>query len=252
MVTCLTMTLPEHMRFCLTAPLATSVWLGAELVVHGNDAFAAFLGAKQHAAVLGRPAREGFGELWAVLEPLVARAPTVAEDVRLVFDRDVAAEEVFATIAVSRCAEGVWCTFVETTRTVVARRRADALREGSREEVRPRSGKRVLIVEDSDETARALKNALELLGHEVALAHDGPVALTVARTFRPDVALVDLQLPVMDGYELATRLRATSELRLVAVAASADTQRAQDAGFAEHLVKPVDLARLECVVASLA
>ena len=247
MVTCLTMTLPEHMRFCLSAPLATSVWLGAELVVHGNDAFAAFLGAKQHAAVLGRPAREGFGELWAVLEPLVARAPAVAEDVRLVFDRDVAAEEVFATIAVSRCAEGVWCTFVETTRTVVARRHAGP----PREEVRPRSGKRVLIVEDSDETARALKSALELLGHEVALAHDGPVALTVARRFRPDVALVDLELPVMDGYELASRMRAIYELRLVAVAASADTQRAQEAGFAEHLVKPVDLARLERVVESL-
>ena len=126
------------------------------------------------------------------------------------------------------------------------------LPELPREEVRQRSGKRVLIVEDSDETARALKSALELRGHEVALAHDGPVALIVARTFRPDVALVELELPVMDGYELARRLRATGELRLVAVAAHADPQHSQDSGFAEHLVKPVDLARLERVVESLA
>jgi len=127
-----------------------------------------------------------------------------------------------------------------------------------RDAVRQRSRKRVLIVEDNDDTARALKNALEVLGYDVALAHDGPVALTVARAFRPDVALLDIGLPVMDGYELANRLRAinvaTRELHVVAVTAygaDAYKQRSQDAGFAEHLVKPVDLAKLERVVEAL-
>jgi CheY-like chemotaxis protein len=561
MVSSLAMTLPEHMQLCLTAPLATTVWVGDDLVVHGNDAFRGLAGAQLCAAVLGRPAREGFGELWDLLEPLVARAPTVVRDVRLVFDRSVAREEVFATIAIARITGGIQCSWLETTDHVVARRRLETMRElggapmrartvndacsallavlasnphditeaairragtgdsalawpvgddlelmvrpshhrpfdtgcrtfcdrvadrataaidaaaahalagsvarreaqdeflgvlahelrnplmpalttldvmrlrGSTEElelidrplrrlarllddvleysriargmlkvvrervalarvvdralelagpfadsvavrvpragflvvadvdylaraisnilvvagdrgepasldatrdgdrlvvtvrhgciegvehmfepfataprgglglaiarsivelhgggvraaiiddmthiaielpieamavvpaaepVRQRSHKRVLIVEDNDDTARALKNALELLGHEVALAHNGPVALTVARAFRPDVALLDISLPVMDGYELANRLRAitvaTRELHIVAVTAygtDAHRRRSHEAGFAEHLVKPVDLAKLERVVEAL-
>jgi signal transduction histidine kinase len=123
---------------------------------------------------------------------------------------------------------------------------------------RAKTRKRVLIVEDNDDTARALQKALETLGYEVALAHDGPVALTVARTFRPEVALLDIGLPVMDGYELANRLRAMNisarQLHVVAVTAyGADTyrQKSADAGFADHLVKPVDLAKLERVVEDL-
>jgi CheY-like chemotaxis protein len=122
----------------------------------------------------------------------------------------------------------------------------------------PKSRKRVLLVEDHDDAARSLKAALELLGYEVAVAHDGPVALTVARAFRPDVALLDIGLPVMDGYELANRLRSinvsTRELHVVAVTAYGTDEfkrRSRELGFAEHLVKPVDLARLERVVEAL-
>jgi signal transduction histidine kinase len=115
--------------------------------------------------------------------------------------------------------------------------------------------KRVLLVEDNDDTARALKNALEQLGYRVALAHNGPVALNVARTFEPDVVLLDIGLPVMDGWELARRLRErASDLHFVAVTArdqERDKQSSAAAGFAEHLVKPIDLGRLQNLVEGL-
>jgi CheY-like chemotaxis protein len=115
--------------------------------------------------------------------------------------------------------------------------------------------KRLLLVEDNDDAARALRAALQQLGYEVALAHDGPIALNLAKTFRPDVALLDLGLPVMDGWELAARLRNVAEhLPIVAVTArdaAADKQRSAQTGFAEHLVKPIDLRHLVKVVESL-
>ena len=118
--------------------------------------------------------------------------------------------------------------------------------------------KRLLLVEDNDDTARALKNALEQIGYVVAVAHDAPIALNLARTFEPDVALLDIGLPVMDGWELARRLReqraATHELFFVAVTAydqESDKRKSHEAGFAEHLIKPIDLGKLEQVVESL-
>jgi signal transduction histidine kinase len=122
----------------------------------------------------------------------------------------------------------------------------------------PATRRRLLLVEDNDDTARALKSALEQLGYVVALAHNGPVALNVARTFDPDVVLMDIGLPVMDGWELARRLRALrgaiQDAPVVAVTAydrDGDKQKSADAGFVEHLVKPIDLARLQQLVESL-
>jgi signal transduction histidine kinase len=122
----------------------------------------------------------------------------------------------------------------------------------------PASRRRLLLVEDNDDTARALKNGLEQLGYIVALAHNGPIALNVARTFDPDVVLMDIGLPVMDGWELANRLRelrgATHNAPVVAVTAydrDVDKQRSADAGFADHLIKPIDLSKLQAVVEGL-
>lgn len=124
--------------------------------------------------------------------------------------------------------------------------------------VAPASRRRLLLVEDNDDSARALKSALEQLGYVVALAHDGPVALNVARSFEPDVVLMDIGLPVMDGWELAKRLREVRgpahDTPVVAVTAfdrDVDKQRSSEAGFVEHLVKPIDLAKLQQVVESL-
>jgi CheY-like chemotaxis protein len=112
---------------------------------------------------------------------------------------------------------------------------------------------RVLLVEDNDDAARLLKTALELRGYEVALAHGGPVALTVAHSFQPEVVLIDIGLPVMDGHELAKRLQHATrgDLPVVAVTAHGSDmhrQRSVEAGFAEHLVKPIDLGMLEQVL----
>jgi CheY-like chemotaxis protein len=422
------MTLPEHMRFCLTAPVATIVCTGPELEVHGNDAFAALIGAR---TVPACPARELFGEQWAVLAPLVERAPAVAYAVRFVFE----GLERVATVVTTRAGDEIVCTFIETpsqhaddellsllahelrspltpvmtTLEVMKRRGAtddltvlerpvrqlarqlddvleysrisrgkiqlhrdrvelshiidraleqsagfenkilvavpragatlvvdverfakalshllvdaaehggsrvsvDATSSGDRvgisigcddwlpvegighaitrtliemhggtltmessgvrielptdaqsvarpaENASQRARKRILVVEDNDDTARSLKTALELIGYEVAIAHDGPVALTVARAFQPDAALLDIGLPVMDGYELARRLRALATERnlpvvaVTAYGADAYRQKSAEAGFSEHLVKPADLAQLERVLDTL-
>lgn len=124
-------------------------------------------------------------------------------------------------------------------------------------EVHTRSGSaaRILVVDDNDDASQMLKVALEQLGYIVEVAQDGPSALTKAASLRPDIALLDIGLPVMDGYELAERLlRDLPEgvpLRLVAITGygqDADRERAKKAGFEHHLVKPIDLSKLERII----
>jgi signal transduction histidine kinase len=108
-------------------------------------------------------------------------------------------------------------------------------------------GTRILIVDDNRDAAELLAEMLQALGHDTAVAHDGPEALRVASGFKPAIALLDIGLPVMDGYELARRLRidpALGGLRLVAITGygqSEDRRRSEEAGFDAHLVKPVRL-----------
>jgi signal transduction histidine kinase/DNA-binding response OmpR family regulator len=115
----------------------------------------------------------------------------------------------------------------------------------------PRRG-RILVVDDSEDGAAMLQAALELLGYEADVAHDGVAALDLFVREQPDVALLDIGLPVMDGYELAARLRALArgDRRLLLVAITGygqarDRARAIDAGFDRHLVKPIEFDRLE-------
>jgi PAS domain S-box-containing protein len=122
-----------------------------------------------------------------------------------------------------------------------------AVQDRGRQQIDGGPSRRVLVVDDNEDAAMLLAEALRSFGHLVATAHDGPSALRVAPAFGPEVALVDLGLPVMDGFELARRLHALpglSDLRLVAVTGygqSSDRLRSREAGFQEHLVKPVDL-----------
>jgi signal transduction histidine kinase/ActR/RegA family two-component response regulator len=107
--------------------------------------------------------------------------------------------------------------------------------------------RRVLLVDDNPDAAELLADALVDAGHDVRTAGDGPTALQLVGTFVPDVALVDIGLPAMDGYELAGLLRRIPSLehtQLVAVTGYAqenDRERALASGFREHLAKPVDL-----------
>ena len=120
----------------------------------------------------------------------------------------------------------------------------------------PARARRVLIVEDNVDSAESLKTLLELDGHDVHSVHDGAAALAVVETFVPDVALLDLGLPQMNGFDLARALRARPETQqslLVALTGygqSEDMKKSEAAGFDHHLVKPVDPAKLALLVSS--
>jgi CheY-like chemotaxis protein len=111
----------------------------------------------------------------------------------------------------------------------------------------------VLVVDDNDDVAQSIVMLLQILGHRVEVARDGRSALALARATQPDVVVLDLGLPGMNGYEVARALRADARFRdtfLVACTGygrEEDRERVREAGFDEHLVKPVhagDLTRL--------
>ncbi len=117
---------------------------------------------------------------------------------------------------------------------------------------------RVLVVEDNVDAAESLRILLQLNGHEVAVAHDGPAALGAAGSFRPELILCDLGLPGgMTGYDVARALRQSPETAATPLVALSgygreeDRQRAREAGFDLHLTKPVDLARLRQILAGV-
>jgi CheY-like chemotaxis protein len=120
-----------------------------------------------------------------------------------------------------------------------------------------RTGHRILVVDDNEDAASLLAECLDAMGNTTRVAFDGPAALRIAEEFAPDVALLDIGLPVMDGYELARRLREQpghESIRLVAVTGyglDSDRRRSQQASFDAHLVKPVTVDRLERVIRDL-
>ena len=109
---------------------------------------------------------------------------------------------------------------------------------------------RVLLVDDNDDARELLHDLLITLGYQIESAHNGITALAIAANFRPEVAVLDLGLPEMDGYELARQLRRISGLeniRLVALTGYGtdnDRRRSHEAGIDEHLVKPIGVAML--------
>jgi len=111
---------------------------------------------------------------------------------------------------------------------------------------RPRAGCRILVVDDNHDAAEATKVLLELGGHEVKMVGDGHEALASAPVFAPDVVLLDIGLPMMDGYQVAKRLREVVEtqrsclIALTGYGQPADRERARAAGFDHHLTKPAD------------
>jgi two-component system, sensor histidine kinase len=121
-----------------------------------------------------------------------------------------------------------------------------------REQSAPRSScsLHVLVVEDNADGRATLSALLELLGHQVETAEDGMQGVEKALAWRPELALIDIGLPLLNGYEVAQRLRAAlgHEIFLIAYTAydqPEDRRQAFAAGFDAYLVKPVDLSELD-------
>ncbi|HEV2950319.1 MAG TPA: ATP-binding protein [Gemmataceae bacterium] len=118
------------------------------------------------------------------------------------------------------------------------------------------SSRKILVVDDSLDGARSLSMLLEILGHEVRTVHDGPMALAEAEKFLPEVVLMDIGLPGMDGFEVARRMRQDHGMKdttLVAITGygqDEDRRRSHEAGFDAHLVKPIDPKDLNHLLAS--
>jgi signal transduction histidine kinase len=114
--------------------------------------------------------------------------------------------------------------------------------------------RRILVVDDNQDSADSLAMLLEIEGHEVTTAYTAQAALERAQSRKPQVILLDIGLPELDGYEVARRLRKLKEVEGVCLIALTgygqveDRQRAQSAGFNDHLIKPADLAKLRSAI----
>jgi CheY-like chemotaxis protein len=110
--------------------------------------------------------------------------------------------------------------------------------------------RRVLVADDNADAAESLGEVLRLLGHDVRVAYDGQQALNLAADFRPEVVLLDIGMPKMNGYETAQQMRAqpwaagTTLVALTGWGHDEDKRRASDAGFDRHFTKPVDPVEL--------
>jgi len=122
-------------------------------------------------------------------------------------------------------------------------------------QARARARPRVLVVDDNRGAAEALAVLLCLRGFEVHVRHDGMAALTAVHRLDPDLVLLDIGLPGLDGYEVAQRVRhlrpATLLVAVTGFCLTDDLRRSQAAGFVQHLVKPVAPERLEALLAAI-
>lgn len=118
------------------------------------------------------------------------------------------------------------------------------------------AGRRILIADDNRASTDSMAMLLEFDGHEVVKAYNGAEALSLAETFRPEVVLLDIGMPKLNGHEVAQRLRATAWGKTIVLVAMSgwgqeqDQQRSRDSGFDHHLIKPVHPAELARLLAS--
>ena len=121
----------------------------------------------------------------------------------------------------------------------------------------PAHALRVLVIEDNPDVARSIARLLAVAGHDVRVAHDGESGMSVAREFAPDAILLDIGLPVVDGLQVARRIRqepGLSNVPLIALTGygrDADRQATRDAGFDYHLAKPVDFKTIQNTLATV-
>jgi two-component system CheB/CheR fusion protein len=138
---------------------------------------------------------------------------------------------------------------------VGARPEDEAERLCTRDE--PTVSRRILVADDNADALESLAMVLRLRGHEVYSAPNGAIALETAARHMPEVALLDIGMPLLDGYEVARRIRAQEWGKAVTLVAltgwgqESDRRRSQEAGFDTHLVKPLDLEKLIALLARL-
>jgi PAS domain S-box-containing protein len=149
---------------------------------------------------------------------------------------------------------GQGSTFTMLLPVVVPSRPPPKLQDKEKGAQAPATMRRILVVDDEADVADSMAMLLKTCGHEVVTAYDGATAIEAARTHWPEVVLLDVGMPGMDGLEVARRLREVPELlgvRLIALTGwgqEADRRRSHAAGFDAHLVKPVDLRTLEALL----
>ncbi len=150
---------------------------------------------------------------------------------------------------------GLGSTFTVRLPCAVAAFEGGATLEGCAPPLAPK-GRKVLIVDDNRDAADGLAMLLRLAGHEIRVAYEGRAALSLAQAFRPDVALLDIGMPGMNGYELARAFRlepwgqTPTLVALTGWGQDEDRRRAAEAGFDRHLTKPVDPAQIEALLDS--
>ena len=114
---------------------------------------------------------------------------------------------------------------------------------------------RILVVDDNVDLAQGIARLLRRVGHDVRIAHDGAAAIEAARAFRPEVVLLDIGLPMIDGYQVARQLRGehcSKDTRIIAISGyghEEDRRRSSEVGFDHHLVKPIDFHSLMTLLA---
>ena len=162
------------------------------------------------------------------------------------------------TVSASSEGKGQGATFTVRLPSLAGATTADPTSTPDRTAPRTAAGTRVLIVDDNHDAAGLLGALLHEFGYETRVVHDAPSALTEAARFQPQLALIDIGLPVMNGLELAQRFSEHPQLKpmkLVAITGygqDRDRETSARSGFSAHLVKPVDADELQSVLAALA
>ena len=129
--------------------------------------------------------------------------------------------------------------------------------DGDQRQARPTARRRILVVDDNVDIADSLAMMLEMMGNEVRTAHDGLEGVAAAAAYRPDMILLDIGMPKLNGYDTASRIRQQPWGRNVLLVAQTgwgqeeDKRRSKEAGFNFHMVKPVDPTALEELLAGL-
>lgn len=156
--------------------------------------------------------------------------------------------------SVAASSAGPGCGSQFTIRLPLVNQGATAASTTDAAPARPAGGFRILMADDNVDFAESVKRLLKRRGHDVHVAHDGLVALELAEEIKPAVAIVDIGLPGMNGYDLAQSLRAVPGLEKIFIVAVSgygrdeDRARAQDAGIDEHLTKPIQVDRLTALL----